>query len=334
MPIQTPAMERAAKLSEMAYLQHFWQRQTQRKNASADQYLMDRLFCFALGVGIEQVMRVLAEPSTFEQFCAWLIETGELDAINLQRLQAKLEGKEPELAAQEFLAKIDAMQDVLSSDDLRHWQQHGYVIVPKVISAEECGACSELVFANVRAEPDKPETWYGYDNRQGIMVQKFQAPALEAARRSPRMHKAMAQLWGSADLFVTIDRCGFNPPERADYAFPGPHLHWDCELRPQLPFATQAILYLTDTVAEQGAFSCVPGFQHELDDFLANLPEGANPQEHIPQDRAMPIPGKAGDLIIWHQALPHGSSPNRSNKPRVVQYVNMLAAPTGLVRLP
>ncbi len=31
----------------------------------------------------------------------------------------------------------------------------------------------------------------------------------------------------------------------------------------------------------------------------------------------------AGDLVIWHQALPHGASPNRANRPRVVQYINM-----------
>lgn len=323
-----------AELSEFAYVQHFWHRQMHRANASTEQYLFDRLLCFALGLGIEQVMRFLANPCSLEEFYAWIIETGAPDTINLHRLQAKLTDETPSLAAQEFLTSIDALPAVLSSDDLQHWQQYGYVIVPNVISPAECAACSELVFANVQAHPNRPETWYGYDNRQGIMVQKFQAPALEAARRSKRMHKAMAQLWGSADLFVTIDRCGFNPPERVDYQFPGPHLHWDCELTAQLPFATQAILYLTDTLAEQGAFSCVPGFQHELGDFLASLPLDANPQDYVPQDRAVPIAGKAGDLIIWHQALPHGSSPNRSSKPRVVQYVNMLAAPTGLLGLP
>jgi ectoine hydroxylase-related dioxygenase (phytanoyl-CoA dioxygenase family) len=35
------------------------------------------------------------------------------------------------------------------------------------------------------------------------------------------------------------------------------------------------------------------------------------------------IGGRAGDLVIWHQALPHGASPNRGTRPRLVQYVNM-----------
>ena len=38
---------------------------------------------------------------------------------------------------------------------------------------------------------------------------------------------------------------------------------------------------------------------------------------------SQPIAGRAGDLIIWHQALPHGSRPNRASRPRLVQYINM-----------
>lgn len=35
------------------------------------------------------------------------------------------------------------------------------------------------------------------------------------------------------------------------------------------------------------------------------------------------IPAKAGDLVIWHHALPHGASPNTAKHPRMVQYINM-----------
>jgi ectoine hydroxylase-related dioxygenase (phytanoyl-CoA dioxygenase family) len=37
---------------------------------------------------------------------------------------------------------------------------------------------------------------------------------------------------------------------------------------------------------------------------------------------AMPIAANAGDFILWHQALPHGSSPNTATLPRFVQYIN------------
>ena len=36
-----------------------------------------------------------------------------------------------------------------------------------------------------------------------------------------------------------------------------------------------------------------------------------------------PIAAGAGDMVLWHQSLPHGSSPNRAARPRVAQYITM-----------
>ena len=143
------------------------------------------------------------------------------------------------------------------------------------------------------------------------------------------MRRAFAELWGTDDLWMTTDRVSFNPPEHAGWRFPFAPLHWDADLsvRP-VPFATQGLLYLTDTPAHQGAFALVPGFHHRLEAWLDALPPGADAAN---QDRsslvAQPIAGEAGDLVIWHQALPHGATPNAGTRPRLVHYVNMLAAP-------
>ncbi len=315
-------------LHSLPYLHHFWQRQIHHTPSSALDYQRDRMMSFALGVGIEQILRFMAPACSFDELVNWIMERnhGQLNESAIQRFHAVVTDQPYPSDVQHWLAEIEAMPEVLSPQDLKHWQQHGYVILPNLLTPAECATAAQFVFDSVGALPDAPATWYARQHTQGIMVQQFQHPALEPARRSMRLHKAMAQLWGTVDLYVTIDRCGFNPPETENYHFPGPDLHWDSQVHPQLPVGTQAILYLTDTSAEQGAFSCIPGFQHELDAFLAALPLDANPQEHIPKQRAMPIAGKAGDLIIWHHALPHGSSPNRSKLPRVVQYVNMLPA--------
>jgi ectoine hydroxylase-related dioxygenase (phytanoyl-CoA dioxygenase family) len=159
------------------------------------------------------------------------------------------------------------------------------------------------------------------------MVQYFQHPAFAAIRRSPRIHKAFAQVWGTPDLWATTDRVSFNAPERPGFAFPGPHLHWDISVKTPIPFSTGGLVYLTDTPPEQGAFTVVPGFQRWGEAWLKALPPGAHPRE---QDLyalgPRPIGGRAGDLVIWHQALPHGASPNRGTRPRMVQYINMFPA--------
>jgi ectoine hydroxylase-related dioxygenase (phytanoyl-CoA dioxygenase family) len=94
-------------------------------------------------------------------------------------------------------------------------------------------------------------------------------------------------------------------------------------LEPPFHFGTQGLLYLCDTPAEQGAFCCVPGFHRKLESWLAGLPAGTDPRRVDLDALAVPIVAEAGDFVIWHHALPHGSSPNRGTYPRIVQYLNM-----------
>lgn len=84
------------------------------------------------------------------------------------------------------------------------------------------------------------------------------------------------------------------------------------------------MIYLTDTEETQGAFTCVPGFHQRIDEWLDKLPPDVDPRrEDLESLGAKPIAGAAGDLIIWHKALPHGSRPNRAVRPRIVQYLSM-----------
>jgi ectoine hydroxylase-related dioxygenase (phytanoyl-CoA dioxygenase family) len=146
-------------------------------------------------------------------------------------------------------------------------------------------------------------------------------PAFDANRASPRIKGAFAQLLGTADLLTSVDQGGFNPPERPDRPFRGQGLHWDTSLVPPIPLDIQGILYLSDTPAEQGAFRCVPGFHRRMEAWLGGLPAGADPRAQDLSAEAVPVAGRAGDMVLWHAALPHGASPNRGTRPRLVQYI-------------
>ena len=72
-------------------------------------------------------------------------------------------------------------------------------------------------------------------------------------------------------------------------------MHWDLPLERPLAFAVQGVLYLTDTTAEMGAFTCVPGFHRKTEAWLENLPADANPRkQNLMNLGVKPIPGKAG----------------------------------------
>ncbi|HEY0891450.1 MAG TPA: phytanoyl-CoA dioxygenase family protein, partial [Cellvibrio sp.] len=213
----------------------------------------------------------------------------------------------------------------LNDQQLAHWDEHGYLIVPGVLSVSESAAARAALWEFLQMRADDPVSWYqSTAQMQKIMVQLFAHPALEVARTSDYIRRIFQQLWQRDDLVMTTDRVSFNPPETPHWQFPGPGIHWDVELTAPIPFGTQALIYLTDVAEDQGAFCCVPGFHKKIDKWLAEQPQGVDLQQ---QDWTLwpvkPIAANAGDLIIWHQALPHGSSPNRADFPRMVQYLNM-----------
>ena len=332
MPSETIAL---AELTDVGVLRVYglkrlWSRQMAGRQGQtfpqgADWHL-EHVVLDALGVGLEQTMQYLFHTApSFEEFEHWIIETtGGVPALQVARINAAATGSAYPDEIQNWLAEVEAADPVLSAEDLAFWDEQGYVIVPDAVPEASREAATQAVWEYLGAQPDDPESWYP-PNDHGIMVQYFQHPAFTANRQSRRLHKAFAQLWKTADLWVSTDRVGFNPPERPSRMFRGPHLHWDVSLERPIPFGTQGILYLTDTPPEQGAFTLVPGFQHRLDAWLDSLPADAEPrQQDLHALGSNPIGGRAGDLIIWSQALPHGSRPNRGTRPRIVQYINMM----------
>jgi Phytanoyl-CoA dioxygenase (PhyH) len=338
MTLEAPAAPALAAATDTGALGVFWlkrlwsramaARQGQFARASVHERRLDYLVIHALGVGIEQTTTYLGDTApNFAEFERWIVATtGGVEAERIARINAAVTGADPPPQTARWLAAVEASALVLTATDLSFWQEHGYVVLHDAVPSAVREAAAQALWDHIGARPDAPETWYG-KNDHGIMVQYFQHPAFDAVRRAPRIHKAFAQLWDTVDLWATTDRVGFNPPERDDFRFPGPHLHWDVSVKTPIPLSTAGILYLTDTPPEQGAFTLVPGFQRWGESWLKALPPGADPrQQDLYALRPRAIGGRAGDLIIWHQALPHGASPNRGTRPRMVQYVNMFPA--------
>ncbi|WP_294049742.1 phytanoyl-CoA dioxygenase family protein [Sphingomonas sp.] len=319
-----------AAMPEVRRLHGYWERRVTHRPSPPEEWMADKLLLDTLGLGLEQTLQFLGrERPDFEAFRRWIVATaGPPDPVTLARYHAAIAGAPPPPQVAARLARIDAMPAVLDTTDLAHWDARGYVILRGAITPRQVDAAAALLWEAAGADPADPASWHN-PRTNGLMVQRFQHPALEAARRAPRVHKAFAQLWGTSDLWPRIDRMSFNAPLRAPQSFAAPRLHWDVSLVPPIPFATQGILYLSDTAADQGAFELVPGFHHRLAEWLAALGD-ADPRTVDLSDQAVRIPARAGDLIIWRHDLPHGASPNTAARPRLAQYVNYYSAEMGI----
>jgi hypothetical protein len=313
-----------AKSSETGFtgvyqLKRIWSKAISGATGHDDEWYIDSTVLSLLGVGLLPAFDFLhGQKPDFDSFEKWVTAHygGTVPAEIVQQCNALFTGD----------GKIEASaieETVLSPEDLQFWEAHGYVILHNAISKADCIASRKAVWEFLGMDENDAASWYKpTDTLQGIMVPLYRHPALDKNRASPRIHKAFEQLWGHNNLVVTTDKTGFNPPETDKHKFRGGGLHWDVSLAQPIPFGVQGILYLTDTVAEQGALTLVPGFHRTIGDWLLQLPADNNPRnEDLTKFNPVPVAAKAGDFIIWHHALPHGSSPNRATTPRIVQYL-------------
>jgi hypothetical protein len=297
-------------------LASFWSRHRGGRS-DASEWVRDNTLLAGLGLGLrETVDYLLQSQPSLDAFERWILDrnSGAIDGARLDRLSAALSGALAEDAD-------PSAEPALTADDLAFWHEHGYVVVTDAVPLEGCRRAVRAICDFVQADLDRPDTWYRGVQGHSIWVPLLHQPALDAIRSSARIHRAFAQLWNREDIWINVDQAGMNPPERRGWRFPGPHLHWDVSLAQPIPFGLQGILYLADTDANQGAFTCVPGFHRRIESWLDALPPDADPRACDFTSQAVAIAGRAGDLVIWHHALPHGSSPNRAALPRFVQYL-------------
>ncbi len=225
--------------------------------------------------------------------------------------------------------------NVLTQDDLAFWNENGYVIVRNVVPQENVDAVIDAIWQFMDMDRDDPDTWYRPpQNENGTlalnqagMVELYQHQSLWDNRQNPRVYGAFVDIWDTEKLWVTIDRVNLNAPARADADFPG-FVHWDVDtsLRP-LPVNVQGVLALVDVKAGEGGLQVVPGFHRILEDWIKTQPADRDPRKpDISVYDLIGVEMNAGDLVIWNSLLPHGTSRNSSDKPRLAQYISMFPA--------
>lgn len=283
-----------------------------------DEWWLDRAVLDMCGIGLEPGMQMLYQCNRLSDLVRAVeeLKLTDDDKLHINDQLIKLINGSPH----------HDVPCVLSPEQLTFWQANGYLVVPGILSEEQCENSRRVIWKYLQADPDVAESWYQSPERmQRIMLQLFRHQVLDENRRAPRIREIFEQLWQRTDLAMSTDRVSFNPPETASWKFPGPDMHWDMSLQTPVSFGTQGLIYLTDTSVEQGAFCCVPGFHLEIEEWLRqqNKPDVELQKQNWSEWSVKPIAAKAGDLIIWHHALPHGASPNKAAFPRMVQYINM-----------
>lgn len=225
---------------------------------------------------------------------------------------------------------------VLSPADWTHWTTFGYVVVPSAVPEPNIHRLVDLLWDFSEMNPAEPGTWSRRQlrdhqmrelNNSG-MVEIYNHQYLWDNRQEPRVYDAFVDIWDRTDLWVAIDRANLNTPNREGRAFTG-FIHWDADtsLTP-LPIGVQGVLSLVDTDSEIGGFQCVPELFRTLETWIPTQPSDRHPMHpDLTGFEIVPVPMKAGDLLIFNSLLAHGIRPNvSSDRVRMAQYISMYPA--------
>jgi ectoine hydroxylase-related dioxygenase (phytanoyl-CoA dioxygenase family) len=226
---------------------------------------------------------------------------------------------------------------VLSEADWQFWIKEGYVVVKQAISKEQAKLTADFIWEFEDKDPTKPDTWYTPPRAEmqmkeligSGMVEVYNHQLLWQNRQTPRIYEAFVDIWGTEKLWVTIDRANLNFPKREQVDFNG-FIHWDYDPDTK-PENVQGVLALADQTDENmGGFQCVPELFRTYDTWKLTQPEDRNrfiPDISVFEDKLVKVKLEAGDLLIFHSALPHGIRPNLSEeKVRIAQYISMMPA--------
>lgn len=220
---------------------------------------------------------------------------------------------------------------LVTQEDIAFFKENGYLVVKSVVPKELCDAVVDAIWEFLGMDRNNPEDWYRLPLTAGGMIEMYHHQSLWNVRQYPRVHQVFAELIGTEKLWVTLDRVNMKPPQHPqhpEYDHKG-FTHWDVDTANlDIPFWVQGVVYLTDTEENMGGFQCIPGFHNDLEEWIKTQPTNRNTHapdlKSLPEGRKLvPIPAKAGDIVIWDRLLAHGNGRNLSDRPRLAQYVAM-----------
>jgi hypothetical protein len=273
------------------------------------------------GLGkFETYFFLYSECRNFEHFTDWVTSLKGQDFVK----RADEQFKKWQSSEQETETTKVISSSVLNGEQIRFWEENGYLRLPNVVDAARCDAVKQKICRYLNLHLEFPETWYvPHSDWQGIMLQLYQDEEMEVIRQDPHIFDVFASLYKSNKIIPNAEKLGYNPPETPNWPFKHGDLHWDLDLsQPVIPHI-QGMVYLDDVPVERGPLNLVPAFNNKFNDWIKNFTSLDRAHDYMRiTEQPVSVPGEKGDLILWMNTIPHAAGKNQSHLPRFVQYIS------------
>ena len=214
---------------------------------------------------------------------------------------------------------------IITDEQYNFWEENGYIQLSGLIDENECDKVVTYICNLLNINDTMSYDELNNIDLQGIMVNKFDYKESSTLRNHELVKMIYEDLYQSNEIISEIAPLGFNPPVSKSYSFRGSSLHWDIDFTKEEFTNIQGLIYLNDVDEDGGAFSLIKGFNKEFTVFNVNAQNAQSILESLLKNRDVtPLKGKKGDLILWKETIPHAATPNHSDVPRFVQYLNFV----------
>ena len=226
---------------------------------------------------------------------------------------------------------------VLSEEEWDFWRHEGYIVIKGAVPRARAQRTADFLWEFEEKNPADPATWYTPPRAEMQMkelagtgmVEVYNHQELWTNRQMPRVYETFTDIWGTDELWVTIDRANLNFPYREGFGSKG-FIHWDYDPDTK-PQNVQGVLALADQTDEQmGGFQCIPWLFRNYETWKLDQPEDRNkfqPDISGLEDKIVKVKMEMGDLLIFNSLQPHGIRPNLTeDKVRIAQYISMMPA--------
>ena len=196
---------------------------------------------------------------------------------------------------------------VMSEEDWKFWIHNGYIVIKNAIPREQALKTADFLWEFEEKDQNDPDTWYTKERAEAGMkelvgtgmIEVYNNQFLWDNRQNQRVYDAFVDIWGTENLWVTIDRANLNFPIRPGFEYKG-FIHWDYdpETKPQ---NVQGVLALCDQDDENmGGFQCIPELFRTYDTWKLTQPAD---RDHFKpditgfEDKIEKVKMEAGDFL-------------------------------------
>jgi len=211
---------------------------------------------------------------------------------------------------------------MLSPEQIRLYEDDGYLLIKQFISTDEAAALREEVHAIAERQGPTNATWSSVAG-EGTKLEhshdvQFRSAAFTRLLVDHRLTDLFASLIGP-NVQLHHNKIFIKPPERGS-PFP---MHQDYGYFPHRGNSmTAAILHLDAAPDAKGCVRVYPG-SHKLGPLEAIGQDHHVDTERFPLSNATPIEADAGDLLVFNYLTVHGSGLNTSDEARTTWLVQV-----------